>query len=69
MDRSKLLQRRRPVMEALEALHSFRPISVWDPFEVLCPNTTCTAFDQTGKPLSRVEAEVSCYTGNPLTWW
>ena len=51
MQRSDLLEYRKPVMESFEKIAQQAPgIHIWDPFPVLCPGETCkTSID--GKPL------------------
>jgi len=47
MSRSDLLEHRKFVMESLQTLtHNHPRLLVWDPFPVLCPSETCSAFDQ-----------------------
>lgn len=47
MRRSDLLEHRRFVMESLKTLARNHPrLLVWDPFPVLCPSETCSAFDE-----------------------
>lgn len=39
-------------MKLLNVLkREFPALSVWDPFPILCPTQTCSAFDRQGKPL------------------
>jgi peptidoglycan/LPS O-acetylase OafA/YrhL len=46
MERSFLLEHRKPIMESLDALKRNHPaLVVWDPFPALCPSEFCTAFD------------------------
>jgi len=51
MNRAELLAYREPVMHSFEKITSqLDNTSVFDPFDALCPDTTCSAFDH-GKPL------------------
>lgn len=51
IDRAFLLRYRQPVMESIAQLASRHTgMVVWDPFPVLCPSETCTAFDN-GLPI------------------
>jgi peptidoglycan/LPS O-acetylase OafA/YrhL len=51
IDRDELLRRRQPVMDAIAELQRRHPrLVVWDPFPVLCPDSTCQAFDH-GLPI------------------
>lgn len=51
LDRGFLESHRRPTMDALARLQGLHPnLVVWDPFPVLCPGSTCSAFDGS-KPL------------------
>jgi peptidoglycan/LPS O-acetylase OafA/YrhL len=49
MSREALLQYRRPVLEALQRLRD-KNVSIWDPFDALCPGATCVAVPN-GTPL------------------
>lgn len=49
LSRDFLLKHRAPVMESLDQLVSKHPeLIVWDPFPILCPTDTCSAFDKEG---------------------
>jgi hypothetical protein len=49
--RAELERMRQPVVQALEQVaHALPGAVVWDPFPVLCPGATCSAF-QDGRPL------------------
>ena len=45
IDRDFLLKFREPVMKSLRALHKELGVYLWDPFPILCPQATCSAFD------------------------
>jgi peptidoglycan/LPS O-acetylase OafA/YrhL len=49
MPREALLQYRRPVLDALQRLQDEK-VSIWDPFDTLCPGATCEAVPN-GTPL------------------
>jgi peptidoglycan/LPS O-acetylase OafA/YrhL len=52
ISRAELLEYRKPIMESIAKLEAYRPdIYVWDPFAILCPTDTCSAFDENAKPL------------------
>jgi peptidoglycan/LPS O-acetylase OafA/YrhL len=52
MNRTQLERLRMPQMKLLDLLNREHPdLTVWDPFPVLCPEPTCSAFDKNGKPL------------------
>jgi hypothetical protein len=50
IDRADLLAYREPVMKELAELRSNEGARVWDPFDTLCPGSTCKAFAG-GEPL------------------
>jgi peptidoglycan/LPS O-acetylase OafA/YrhL len=46
VERAYLESHRKPVVDALKQLRASHPaLVVWDPFPVLCPGSTCSAFD------------------------
>ncbi|NEX17211.1 MAG: acyltransferase [Halochromatium sp.] len=46
MPRAELLEHRAAVMRSLQRLQThFSDLLVWDPFPILCPGETCSAFD------------------------
>lgn len=52
IERKQLERLREPQMKLLNVLkREFPALSVWDPFPILCPTQTCSAFDRQGKPL------------------
>lgn len=50
VERALLSKNRQPVMAMLRMLEQEQGIHVWDPFPLLCPGATCSAFDG-DKPL------------------
>jgi peptidoglycan/LPS O-acetylase OafA/YrhL len=52
VERARLEQLRTPQMELLGSLQREHPgLRTWDPFPILCPGSTCSAYDDAGKPL------------------
>ncbi|MCA1323737.1 acyltransferase family protein [Herbaspirillum sp. alder98] len=52
MERAQLERLRAPQMRLLNGLQGDYPdLTVWDPFPLLCPGATCSAYDASGKPL------------------
>jgi len=45
VSREFLLERREPVMASLRELARLEGVHVWDPFPILCPAATCSAFN------------------------
>ena len=45
VSREFLLQRREPAMASLRELARLAGVHVWDPFPILCPGATCSAFN------------------------
>ncbi|MEJ0087783.1 MAG: acyltransferase family protein [Pseudomonadota bacterium] len=65
MSREELEQLRKPVLDAFKAVAVALPdVSVWDPFPILCPEQTCSAY-RDGRPLFFDGDHVSGY-GNRL---
>ncbi len=65
MPRAKMLAYRAPVLHAMERLKD-RQVSIWDPFDILCPHATCEAIRQ-GIPLFFDGDHLSGY-GNELLY-
>lgn len=52
MARDQLERLRAPQMQLLQRLTAKYPaLHVWDPLPLLCPSTTCSAYDENAKPL------------------
>ena len=65
MPRAVMLAYRQPVLQAMETLEG-NFVSIWDPFDSLCPNATCEALRQ-GTPLFFDGDHLSGY-GNELVY-
>jgi peptidoglycan/LPS O-acetylase OafA/YrhL len=62
IERDRLASLSTPVRESIEALRRAHPaMRVWDPFPVLCPGSSCSAFDASGKPLFADGDHLSAY--------
>jgi hypothetical protein len=67
VERTMLLEYRKPVMDSLASLVVAYPkLVIWDPFFVLCPADICSAFDR-GKPLFYDGDHLSAY-GNRMLY-
>lgn len=64
VDRALLLAQREPAMESLRELRDVHGVRLWDPFFVLCPEQTCSAFEGAA-PLFLDGDHLSAY-GNDL---
>jgi peptidoglycan/LPS O-acetylase OafA/YrhL len=52
VERSRIQQLRAPQLELVTSLQREHPgLRVWDPLPILCPGTTCSAYDASGDPL------------------
>ena len=52
VERARLEQLRTPQLELLGSLQREHPgLRTWDPLPILCPGSTCSAYDDAGKPL------------------
>jgi hypothetical protein len=63
--REILLEHREPIMVLLRKLESSHGVHVWDPFPILCPGPTCSAFEG-NKPLYFDADHLSGYGGRLL---
>jgi len=67
VERDELLQYRKPVMESIDALAKAYPdLVVWDPFPILCPEETCRAFTDAGRPLFMDADHLSAFASTVL---
>lgn len=68
MARAQLERLRAPQMELLASLAREYPrLHIWDPFPLLCPAATCSAYDQDGKPLFADADHLSGHGNRVLT--
>ncbi len=66
IDRSELEALRAPILARMAAaMRDLRQVSIWDPFPILCPETTCRAF-RDGRPLLFDGDHVSGYANDVL---
>ena len=67
VERDELLEYRQPVMESIDALAKTYPdLVVWDPFPILCPEETCRALTDTGRPLFMDADHLSAFANTVL---
>jgi peptidoglycan/LPS O-acetylase OafA/YrhL len=66
MDRNFLLEHRSAAMRSIQEVRQDHPeVRVWDPLQVLCPDTKCYAFEN-GKPLFFDNDHLSSYGNQKL---
>jgi hypothetical protein len=64
--RDELESLRSPVIEAFKTVeNAVTGVQTWDPFSIVCPSRTCSAFNQDGRPLFFDADHLSGY-GNRL---